>query len=35
VKRIEIDRAGKIVIVTGQPEAATSSTDVNEWDGVK
>jgi hypothetical protein len=35
VKRIEIDRAGKIVIVAGQPSRDDSSADVNEWDGVK
>lgn len=33
VKRFEIDRDGKIVIVTGQPEAPAVSE--NEWDAVK
>jgi hypothetical protein len=35
VKRVEIDREGKIVIVAGAPEAAVSLAGGNEWDGVK
>jgi hypothetical protein len=35
VKRVEIDREGKIVIVAGRPEAAASTTSDNEWDYVK
>ena len=34
VKRVEIDRDGKIVVVAGQPEPALSP-DGNEWDTVK
>jgi hypothetical protein len=35
VKRVEIGRDGKIVIVTGQPEVAASMASDNEWDAVK
>jgi hypothetical protein len=35
IARIEIDRAGKIVIITGAPEAARSRLEEgNEWDHV-
>jgi hypothetical protein len=35
IARIEIDRAGKIVIITGAPEAAPSGFEEgNEWDRV-
>jgi hypothetical protein len=30
ISRVEIDREGKIVVVTGKPQASTS--DRNEWD---
>lgn len=33
VKRVEIDRDGKIVIVPGRPEEVPET--VNEWDSVK
>jgi hypothetical protein len=33
VKRIEIDRQGKIVIITG--DGAPPETAVNEWDDVR
>ena len=32
VRRVEIDRNGKITIVAGKPDADT--TDENPWDGV-
>lgn len=32
VKRVEIDRDGKIIIVPGQPDEAAAN---NEWDTVK
>jgi hypothetical protein len=40
VQRFEIDRAGKIVIIIGKPEAAElvlaeSAGEPNEWDDVK
>jgi hypothetical protein len=36
VGRVEIDKDGKIVIVTTRPEAAANSEKLgkNEWDGV-
>ncbi len=34
VKRVEIERDGKIVVVTGTPEVEPSSS-ANEWDAVK
>jgi hypothetical protein len=33
VRRIEIDRDGKIVVITGQPDQ--SPHELNEWDTVK
>jgi hypothetical protein len=33
VKRVEIDRDGKIVVITG--DSLTSGTTTNEWDGVQ
>jgi hypothetical protein len=37
LSRVEIDRDGKIVMVTGVPEGAvqTDSDPPNEWDAVK
>jgi hypothetical protein len=35
IKRVEIDRDGKIVVVSVNPESHTSETDQNEWDVVK
>jgi hypothetical protein len=32
VARIEIDKDGKIVVVTGKPEAPVTDVDINEWD---
>jgi len=36
VERVEIDKDGKIVIVTGSPEDAANGekSEKNEWDGV-
>jgi hypothetical protein len=36
VERVEIDKTGKIVIVTGGPEGAANGAkpEKNEWDGV-
>ena len=33
VQRVEIDKAGKIIIVTGKPQPGQDSTR-NEWDGI-
>ncbi|WP_298106488.1 hypothetical protein [Bradyrhizobium sp.] len=35
VDRIEIDRAGKIVVVAGAAGKDTPESDANEWDDVK
>lgn len=35
VQRIEIDKSGKIVVVTGQPETEATRAGGNEWDKVK
>jgi hypothetical protein len=35
VKRIEIDRDGKIVVITGQQQTADANSAANEWDNVK
>jgi hypothetical protein len=32
VKRVEIDRNGKIIVITGDPPSAVSG---NEWDDVR
>jgi hypothetical protein len=34
VIRYEIDRSGKIVVITGKPDLS-ANPDSNEWDGVK
>jgi DNA-binding MarR family transcriptional regulator len=36
IERVEIDKDGKIVIVTGRPEDAANAekAEKNEWDGV-
>jgi hypothetical protein len=35
VRRFEIDRNGRILVVTGHPEEAVpAEASVNEWDGV-
>jgi hypothetical protein len=33
VARVEVGKDGKIVVVTGKPEAPVVSGDINEWDG--
>ena len=38
VRRVEIDKAGKIVIVAGKPspeKGEENQTDMNEWDAVR
>jgi hypothetical protein len=35
VRRIEIDREGKIVVVAGQPEEIPTEANANEWNSVK
>ena len=35
MQRIEIDKSGKIVVVTGQPETEATRAGGNEWDKVK
>jgi hypothetical protein len=32
VARIEIDKDGKIVVVTGKPKAPVTDAEINEWD---
>ena len=32
VARVEVGRDGKIIVVTGKPEALTGSSQINEWD---
>jgi hypothetical protein len=34
VARVEIDRNGKIIVVTGKPVETTEDTQRNEWDDV-
>jgi hypothetical protein len=35
VRRVEIDREGKLVIITGKPEEMPTGANENEWDSVK
>lgn len=35
VQRIEIDKDGKIVVVTGGAEISAAAPETNEWDGIK
>jgi hypothetical protein len=32
VARVEIDKEGKIVVVTRKPETPVTDTEINEWD---
>ena len=32
VQRVEVDKAGKIVVVVGEPDKAKVKTEVNEWE---
>jgi hypothetical protein len=32
VARVEIDKDGKIVVVTRKPETPVTDTEINEWD---
>jgi hypothetical protein len=34
IARVEIDKAGKIVIVTGDPADGKKGTEGNEWDRI-
>lgn len=35
VRQVEVDKAGKIVVVTGRPPDATSeNSGANEWDSI-
>ncbi|MGA2057954.1 MAG: hypothetical protein ABSG88_21940 [Bradyrhizobium sp.] len=35
VRRVEIDRDGKIVVIAGAPEQVAPPHPANEWDSVK
>lgn len=35
VKRVEVDRDGRIVVVAGRSEHESAPTQANEWDSVK
>jgi hypothetical protein len=32
VRRVEIGKDGKIVVITGSPQDASSAETINEWD---
>jgi hypothetical protein len=34
VQRVEVDKAGKIVVVVGEPGKAEAVTGANEWDRI-
>ncbi len=34
IARVEIDRNGKIIVVTGKPAETTEDAQCNEWDDV-
>jgi hypothetical protein len=34
VKRVEVDKAGKIVVVVGEPGKADAVTPSNSWDSI-
>jgi hypothetical protein len=35
VKRVEVDKSGKIVVIAGNEETATDQPASNEWDDVQ
>jgi hypothetical protein len=34
VQRVEVDKAGKIIVVVGEPDKAEPVTGANEWDRI-